>query len=80
MARSQIWPTTPVNPRVGFTFSILDLAEAMLLECQVALKDFCTALKFRCPYYQQSLVSVNVMMNQLPSLLFDFINRIITHS
>ena len=77
MARSQIWPATPVNPRVGFTFGMLDLAEAMLLKCQVALKDFCAALKFRCPYYQ-NLVSINIVIEF--SLKVFFRNRITTHN
>ena len=49
MARAQLWPATPRNPRYGFSFGLLDLAESLLLECQVALKDFCAALKLRCP-------------------------------
>ena len=28
----------------------MDWAEIMLLECQVALKDICMALSYKCPY------------------------------
>ncbi len=30
----------------------MDWAEALLLECQVPLKDLSAALSFKCPYYQ----------------------------
>ena len=49
MARAQLWPATPRNPRYAFSFALLDWAEALMLECQVALKDFCASLKLRCP-------------------------------
>ena len=50
MVRANIWPATPVNPRIAFTFKLMDWAEIMLLECQVALKDLCMALSYKCPY------------------------------
>lgn len=50
LARAELWPATPHNPHFAFTFSLLDWAEALMLECQVALKDFCSSLKFRCPF------------------------------
>lgn len=50
LTRAQLWPATPHNPHFAFTFSLLDWAEALMLECQVALKDFCNSLKFRCPF------------------------------
>lgn len=50
MARARMWPATPHNPRIAFSFELLDWAEALLLECQVALKDFHAALCFKCPY------------------------------
>lgn len=50
LTRASLWPSTPHNPRYAFTFALLDWAEALMLECQVALKDFCSALKFRCPF------------------------------
>ena len=50
LVRAQLWPASPSYPRYAFSFKLLDWAESLLLECQVALKDFCQALYFRCPY------------------------------
>ena len=50
MIRAQLWPATAQRPHLAFTFGLLDWAEALLLECQVALKDLCKALCFRCPH------------------------------
>ena len=49
LCRAQLWPATPCNPHYVFSFALLDWAEALLLECQVALKDFCSALNFLFP-------------------------------
>ena len=50
MVRARIWPSTPQRPNLAFTFDLLDWAESLLLECQVALKDFCKALCLKCPH------------------------------
>lgn len=50
LVRARLWPASPHYPRYAFSFDLLDWAEALLLECQVALKDFCQALSFRCPF------------------------------
>ena len=50
LSRAKLWPATPANPRFAFSFALFDWAEALMLECQVALKDFCNALKFRNPF------------------------------
>lgn len=50
LVRARLWPATPHHPKYAFTFNLLDLAESMLLECQVALRDFCNALYFRSPH------------------------------
>ena len=50
LTRANLWPATPSNPRFAFSFALLDLAEALLLECQVAVKDFCNVLRFRNPF------------------------------
>lgn len=49
LARGQLWPASPSHPQYAFSFGLLDLAEALLLECQVALKDLCQAIYFRSP-------------------------------
>ena len=52
MVRARLWPGSPTNPRLSFTFELLDWAEALLLECQVAVKDLCAALAYKCPHLQ----------------------------
>lgn len=46
-------PVLKNRAQLAFTFDLLDWTEALLLECQVALKDFCGALYFRCPFLTQ---------------------------
>lgn len=58
LARAQLWPATPHHPRLAFTFGLLDWTEALMLESQVSLNDFCRSLAFRCPLKLQK-VSVN---------------------
>ena len=50
LARARLWPATPQNPRYAFCFELLDWCEALLLECQVSLKDLCEALYYKCPH------------------------------
>ena len=50
MTRARLWPASPQNPHLAFSFDLLNWAEALLLECQVAMKDFCKALYFKCPH------------------------------
>jgi len=50
LARARLWPATPKNPHLAFTFDLLNLVEAFMLECQVSLKDFCQALDVLCPF------------------------------
>ncbi len=50
LARAQLWPATPHRPRLVFTFGLLDWAEALMLEAQVSLNDFCCSLAFRCRF------------------------------
>ena len=59
LIRAKFWTATPHSPRLVFPFSLLDWAESLLLECQVFLKDFCTALYFHCPYPSPK-ASINV--------------------
>lgn len=40
----KMFPATPVNPKLAFTFKFLDLLQSLLLECQVSVKDFVDAL------------------------------------
>ena len=50
MVRARLWPASPQHPRLAFSFDLLNWAEALLLECQVAVKDLCKALYFKCPH------------------------------
>ena len=50
MARARIWPSSPSNPHLGFSSDLLHWAKALLLECQVALKDLCSVLSYKCPH------------------------------
>ena len=52
LVRARLWRGSAQFPRYAFTFGLLDWAEALLLECQVAMKDFCTALYFKCSFQQ----------------------------
>ena len=45
LVRARLTPASPRLPKLAFTFDLLDWAEALLLECQVALSDFCKAPK-----------------------------------
>ena len=56
MIRARIWPSSPQRPHLAYTFNLLDWAEALLLECQVSVEDFCKALQFKCRYYKITLI------------------------
>ncbi|XP_028412340.1 uncharacterized protein LOC114535157 [Dendronephthya gigantea] len=51
LARLRLWPTCSKNPSIALSFDLLDWMEALLLECQVSLNDFCRALDLRIPRY-----------------------------
>ena len=59
MVRARIWPGSPSNPHLGFTFDLMEWANALLLECQVAIKDFCSAIVYKCPYFQMKVNILN---------------------
>ena len=40
------WPTSPSRPVLAFSFLFLDWLEALLLECQLAVNDYCDAVEF----------------------------------
>ena len=58
LVRAWLWAASPSYPRYAFRFELLDWAEALLLECQVALKDICQALYFRCPFHSLKVISI----------------------
>ena len=61
MVRARIWPSTPQRPNLAFTFDLLDWAESLLLECQVALKDFCKALTLKCPHLVKKVTDLKIV-------------------
>ena len=52
---------TPQHPQLAFQFQLLDLLEALLLECQVAVKYFTSALACisRCPLQVTVLIGMS---------------------
>ena len=69
LVRARLWPGSAQFLRYAFTFGLLDWAEALLLECHVAMKDFCTALYFKCPF-QQPQVKLIVFMHKNAARFF----------
>ena len=39
------WPATPARPSLAFTQSFMDWMEALLLECQVCVQNFSSAVE-----------------------------------
>ncbi len=79
LVRNRLWPATPVRPGIGFHFDLLDQMEALLLECQVAAKDFSAALLARLPWLYKEKVrlhKVKLFFSFLASLLFSIKRRI----
>ena len=44
LLRAHLFPATPKQPQLAFCFKLFDWYEALLLECQVAVQDFVSAL------------------------------------
>ena len=61
-----MWPSTPNNSHLTFTFDFMDWIEALVLECQVALQDFCKALIYKCPYL---IIKVNYLYTMIIILI-----------
>ena len=49
----ELWTATPQQPSLSFQFELLDSYESLLLECQVALRDFVTSLEVNLPWYEK---------------------------
>ena len=60
LVKNRLWPATPVRPGIAFHFDLLDQMESLLLECQVAAKDFSAALLARLPWiYKEKVMFIN---------------------
>lgn len=46
LIRAGFFPASPKKPQLAFDFKLFDLLQALLLECQVAVKDFVSAIKY----------------------------------
>ncbi len=44
LLRNNLFPATPKQPQLAFTFQLLDWLEAVMLECHVAVQDFVSAV------------------------------------
>lgn len=42
--RAHLFPATPKQPKLAFTFTLLDWFKALMLECQVSAADFVAAI------------------------------------
>ena len=40
------WPATPSRPNLAFSFLFLDWMEALMLESQIVVQDYCNAVEF----------------------------------
>ena len=46
LIRCQYWPGTPHNPHIAFSFNLMNMLKALLLQCQVAVQDFTQAMTY----------------------------------
>lgn len=44
LLKAYLFPATPKNPQLAFSFSLLDWLEALMLEAHVSTKDFADAV------------------------------------
>lgn len=44
LIRAHLFPATPKQPQLAFTFHLMDWLEALMLECQVSAQDFVFAI------------------------------------
>ena len=65
LLQAGFFPATPSRPRLAFALELLDLLEALLLECQVAVQDFVSALYYlHSSYADHTLVIHTVTFNK----------------
>ena len=57
------WPATPSHPNLAFSFLFLDWMEALLLESQVVVQDYCSAVEFML---KDKLNQVRVYISHIP--------------
>ena len=70
--RAGFFPATAAHPRLAFSLELLDLLEALLLQCQVAIQDsIVAALHYlHRPYADHTLVVLVLTLHKLIILFF----------
>ena len=46
LVKCGIWPATPVEPNLGFTFQLMEMTLRLIMECQVSIHDILKSLDF----------------------------------
>ncbi|XP_014671057.1 PREDICTED: uncharacterized protein LOC106811852 isoform X2 [Priapulus caudatus] len=59
LIRYHLWPATPKNPQVAFTFNLMENLRLLVLECQVSVRSFCMAMKIRNKAHPLALSDVD---------------------
>lgn len=60
LLQAGFFPATATRPRLAFAIELLDLLEALLLECQVAVHDFVSALHYLHSSYADHTLVVHI--------------------
>lgn len=55
------WPATPSRPNLAFSFLFLDWMEALLLESQVVVQDYCNAVEFMLKDKLSEVCAYNIL-------------------
>ena len=61
LLQAGFFPATATRPRLAFAIELLDLLEALLLECQVAVHDFVSALRYLHSSYADHILVVHIL-------------------
>lgn len=56
-----LFPATPKQPKLAFSFSLLDWFEALMLECQVSAQDFVAAVDVLTDSYTMKVPHMHLM-------------------
>ena len=61
LLQAGFFPAIPTWPRLAFAIELLDLLEALQLECQVAVHDFVSALRYLPSSYADHIMVVHIL-------------------
>ena len=67
LIQAGFFPDSPKRPQLAFDMNLFDLLQALLLECQVAVKDFVSALMYlhNGLIVQKKVVLVSLMIETI---------------